>query len=317
VTAVVDPPADTAAEVPPWRRVARRVRRNRLGVAAIAFVLLVSAVAIVAPALERYDPRQQFFSTSSLLNPQSGEIVRTTISDKNEGPSGQHWLGTDGEGRDTMSRLIDGSRASMEVSLTVVLLALLAALPLGLVAGYFGKWPDAIISRCMDAIFSFPPLTLALAVDVLLGPQLLTVAVAIAIVFVPGFVRIIRGQVIALREEPFIEASRTIGASERRMLVKHVLPNIAPPLIVQSAIGFGYALLSEAGLSVLGFGPPGHVSWGQMLESAYQSLLSSTWPIIPPGLAITLTVLSFNLIGDALRDAFGREVMVSRAGVSS
>jgi peptide/nickel transport system permease protein len=301
-------------DAPPWRRVARRVRRNRLGVAAIAFVLLVTAVAMVAPALEPYDPHTQFFSTSQVLSPQTGEIQKTTISEKNQGPQGQHWLGTDGEGRDIAARLIDGSRASMTVSLIVVVLALLAALPLGLISG---RWPDAVISRCMDAIFAFPPLTLALAVDVLLGPKLLTVAIAIAIVFVPGFVRIIRGQVLALRQEPFIEASRTIGASERRMLVKHILPNIAPPLIVQSAIAFGYALLSEAGLSVLGFGPPGHVSWGQMLESAYQNLLSSSWPIIPPGLAITLTVLSFNLIGDALRDAFGREVMVSGTGVSS
>jgi ABC-type dipeptide/oligopeptide/nickel transport system permease subunit len=162
--------------------------------------------------------------------------------------------------------------------------------------------------RAMDALFTFPPLTLALAVAALLGAGLFTISMAIAVVFVPGFVRLIRAQVLAVREETFIEAARSVGVGSGRMLRRHVLPNIASPLIVQVAISFGYALLAEAGLSFLGFGvQPPNASWGTMLQNAYGFVLEKPWPMVAPGLAIVLTVMSFNLIGDGLRDALGKE----------
>ena len=165
--------------------------------------------------------------------------------------------------------------------------------------------------RFMDAMFAFPPLTLALAVAALLGAGTFTISVAIAVVFVPGFVRIIRAQVLAVKEETFIEAARSVGSGTGRILRGPVLMNVTSPLIVQVAISFGYALLAEAGLSFLGFGVQSpEASWGTMLQSAYEFVLSSPWPMIPPGVAIVLTVLAFNLVGDGLRDALGRDALI-------
>jgi ABC-type dipeptide/oligopeptide/nickel transport system permease subunit len=233
-------------------------------------------------------------------------------------PSTAHWLGTDSAGRDLFSRLMVGSRASMEVGAIVVLLAMGAALPLGLIAGYFGGRVDYLVMRIMDALFAFPAITLAIAISALLlgngassNKSLFVCGVAIAIVFVPGLVRLLRAQVLTVREETFIEASRSVGVTQGRMVRKHVFPNVISPMVVQAALTFGYALLTEAGLSFLGYGvQPFTPSWGTMLADGYNGILSSQWPLLPPGLAITITVLAVNLIGDGLRDALGREVFV-------
>jgi peptide/nickel transport system permease protein len=150
---------------------------------------------------------------------------------------------------------------------------------------------------------------------VLAGRTILSISAGIAIVFVPGFVRIVRAQVLAIREETFITASRSVGVGDGRMLLRHVLPNVAPPLVVQAAIGFGYAVTAAAGLGALGFAPQSAVTWGDMLHDAYNHLSDATWPIIPPGIAITLVVLAFNLMADTLRDAFSREVYVTAGGL--
>jgi peptide/nickel transport system permease protein len=277
----------------PWREVVRRFRRNWVAMTALAFIVLVVVVAVFAP----------------LLAPQNPDTITGTLS---AGPSLAHLLGTDDLGRDILSRLIVGARVSMQVSVQVVLLALVLAVPLGLVAGYRGRWTGSVIMRAMDALFAFPPLTLALAVAALLGASTFTISVAIGIVFVPGFVRIIRAQVLAVREETYVEAARSVGVRSGRMLRRHVLPNVASPLIVQIAISFGYALLSEAGLSFLGFGvQPPNASWGSMLQSAYSFVLQDPWAMIPPGVAIALTVLAFNLVGDGLRDALGRDAAIA------
>jgi peptide/nickel transport system permease protein len=182
------------------------------------------------------------------------------------------------------------------------------AVPIGLVAGYFAGLTDNVLMRLMDAMFAFPPLILAITVVALLGPSLHNESIAIALTFIPGFARVIRGQVLAVREETFIEASRSVGVGPWRMIRRHVLPNVASPLIVQTALSFGYALLAEAGLSFLGLGvQPPNASWGVMLQEAYQFVLSDPWATIVPGVAIALTVLSFNFVGDGLRDALGRE----------
>lgn len=278
--------------VGPWRQVGRRFRRNRVAMAGLGFIVVVALAAVLAP----------------LIAPQNPDAIGNVV---NGGPSLAHWLGTDNLGRDTLSRLLYGARVSLQVSVQVVVLALAVALPLGLVAGYRGRWTDSVIMRAMDALFTFPPITLALAVSALLGANLYTTSVAIAVVFVPGFVRVIRAQVLAVREEAFVEAARSVGVGSVRMLRRHVLPNVASPLVVQVAISFGYALLAEAGLSFLGFGVQAPAaSWGNMLQSAYQTVLVQPWPMIPPGLAIVLTVMSFNLVGDGLRDAMGRQAAV-------
>ena len=282
----------SAASSPtPWQRLRSRFVRNRPGMIALGFVVLVVLAAIAAPLVSPQDP------------------AHINLTQINLGPSTAHWLGTDDVGRDIFSRLVFGARVSMRVSATVVLLAAAAALPIGLVSGYFGGWVDAVLMRTMDALFTFPPLMLALAIAALLGPSLTNASIAIAIPFVPGYARLVRAEVLAIKEEAFIEASRSIGAGPGRMLRRHVLPNVASPLIVQVAVSFGYALLAEAALSFLGFGvQPPHASWGTMLQGAYNFVLDKPWPMIPPGLAIMVTVLAFNLVGDALRDALGREV---------
>lgn len=273
----------------PWRRTARRFRHNLPAMIALGFIVVVVLIAIFAPLVEPQSPR----ATSRLVN---------------QGPSTAHWLGTDDIGRDMLSRLIEGTRASMQVAFQVVLFASIVALPLGLIAGYFGGWVDTIIMRFMDALFTFPALTLALAVAALLGPSLLNASIAIAIVFIPGLVRLLRAQVLAVREETFIEASRSVGVSSNRMIRRHIFPNVVSPLIVQLALSFGYAIAAEAGLSFLGFGvQPPTASWGTMLQTGYNVINQTAWAIVPPGLALLFVVLSFNLVGDGLRDALGRE----------
>lgn len=276
-------------EVAGGRRVLSRFAHDPVAMVAAAFVLLVVFVALSAPYVAPYSPTANF------------PVV-------NGGPSAAHWLGTDDVGRDIFSRLIFGARISLEAGAIVVVLALVVSVPLGLASGYFSGRTDTVIMRLMDAMFAFPPLILAITVAALLGRSLHNESIAIAITFIPGLTRVVRGQVLAVREETYVEASRSVGAGPMRMIGRHVLPNVASPLIIQAAVLLGYALLAEAGLSFLGLGvQPPSASWGVMLQEAYQFILSDPWATVVPGLAIALTVLSFNLVGDGLRDALGRE----------
>jgi peptide/nickel transport system permease protein len=266
-----------------------RFRRDKVAMTAATFVVVLVVVAVGAP----------------IFAPDSPTANGNTI---NGGPSTAHWLGTDDVGRDLLSRIIYGARISLEAAVIIVVLALIFAVPIGLTAGYFSGRTDNLLMRLMDAMFAFPPLILAITVAALLGRSLHNEAIAIAVTFIPGFSRVIRGQVLAVREETFIEASRSLGAGPLRMIWRHVLPNVASPLIVQAAVSFGYALLAEAGLSFLGLGvQPPSASWGVMLQEAYQFVLSDPWATFVPGMAIAVSVLAFNLVGDGLRDALGRE----------
>lgn len=273
----------------PWRRVLRRFRHNWSAMTGLVIVTLLVLVAIFAP----------------LIAP----TTQAPVFEPNLGPgSAGHLLGTNAIGRDLLTRLVWGARVSMFVAFLVVTLAVSAALVLGLVSGFFGGWLGGIIDRCMDALFTFPPLTLALAIAALLGVSLTNASIAIAIVFVPGLVRVIRAQVLAVREETFVEAAQSVGVSDGRMLRKHVFPNVVSPVIVQAALAFGYAIGAEAGLSFLGLGVnPPTSSWGVMLQEAYGRINETQWPLLPPALAILLAILGFNLVGDGLRDAFGRD----------
>ncbi len=276
------------------RRFIKRFVHDRVAMGGAVFILLVVVVAVLAPEVAPSSPTTNF------------PVI-------NAGPSWAHWLGTDDLGRDLLSRLIYGARISLEAASIVVGLALAVSVPIGLVAGYFSGRTDNVLMRLMDAMFAFPPLILAITVAALLGPSLRNASIAIAITFVPGLARVVRGQVLGVREETFIEASRSLGAGPLRMIGRHVLPNVASPLIIQAAISFGYALLAEAGLSFLGLGvQPPNASWGVMLQEAYQFVLSDPWATIVPGVAIALTVLSFNFVGDGLRDALGRERVKAR-----
>jgi peptide/nickel transport system ATP-binding protein len=268
----------------------RRFRHQPFALGGLAFLLLVIVTAIFAPLIAPYPPDLQ------------------NLNITNAGPSALHWLGTDDLGRDILSRLIWGGRISMRATFEIVGIALLFAAPLGLIAGFFRGAVDSLIMRAMDAMFSFPPLILALTVAALLGASVNDVAIAIAIVFIPSFVRVLRGQVIAVREENYIEAARSLGATSPRLIRRHVVPNVASPVIIQVALSLGFALLTEAGLNYLGIGEqPPTPSWGAMMNEGYAFIFTTPWALVFPGVIIMLTVLSFNLVADGLRDSLGRE----------
>jgi peptide/nickel transport system permease protein len=254
-----------------------------IGLAIIAvFVLL----AIFAPFVAPYDP------------------IATSWSAVRKAPSSAHWFGTDELGRDIMSRIIFGTRASLLAGVISVSIAISIGVPLGLLAGYRGGFIDALISRITDAMLACPALILAIALAAFLGPSLTNAMIAIGITATPIFIRLTRGQAINVKVENYIEAAEAIGNSSLRIALRHVLPNVIPALLVQITLSIAGAIIAEAALSFLGLGQqPPSPSWGSMLNSAQRFLVSAPWMAFWPGLSIFLIVMSFNLLGDGLRDA--------------
>jgi peptide/nickel transport system permease protein len=270
------------------RRTARQFRRHKLAVAALTFLLLLALAAIFAGVVAPFDPFKQDY---------------TAI---NEGPSGKHWFGTDALGRDILSRMLYGARVSLLSSVCAIGLTVVVAVPLAIWAGYVGGIVDNVLMRSTEALQCIPPLVLALALLGLLGPSLPNIVIALAIIFAPSFIRLIRGEVLAVREATYIEASKSIGSSWFFIVRRRVFHNIASPLIVQASVAMGFALLAEAGLSFIGMGVQlPNASWGNMLNEAYASIYVAPRQIYIPGGAIAITVLAFNLVGDGLRDALG------------
>jgi peptide/nickel transport system permease protein len=280
--------AGAPAQSPTRRRFAR-FAHNKGAVIGLLYLMVVGVVALAASVLSPDNP------------------VAQNLTQANVGPSIHHLLGTDDLGRDILSRLLYGSRISIRVSLEVVGLALIVAIPVGLAAGYLGGKVDNLLMRFMDAALSFPALVLALAVAGVLGPGVNNAALAIAIVFVPTFARLIRGQALAVSAEPYVDASRAIGTRPVAIVCRRVFPNVMPAMIVQVALALGAALLIEAGLSFLGLGAqPPTPSWGSMLREAYDnSLFTAAWQLVIPGAAIASAVLAFNAVGDGLAGAWG------------
>lgn len=226
-------------------------------------------------------------------------------------PSGAHWFGTDELGRDIFSRVVLAARVSMLVSVVSVTIAFVVGVTLGLVAGYAGGWADTLAMRAVDVMFAFPVLLLALSIVAILGPGLTTAMIAIGVVYTPIFARVARASTLSVREESYVRAARGMGARPLGIVVRHVLPNVAAPLIVQTSLSLAFAILSEAALSFLGLGvQPPEPSWGRMLFDARGYLDQAWWMAVFPGLAVFVTVLAFNLLGDTLRDVLdpsGRE----------
>jgi peptide/nickel transport system permease protein len=257
---------------------------DRVGMTAACFLLVVALVAIFAGKVAPYDPNQ------------------TDLSAIFKGVSGQHLLGTDELGRDVLSRVIFGAQVSVVVGLLSVTAALLIALPFGLLAGYHGRFTDTVVVAIVDIILSVPPLVLVFAIAGILGASITNVVLALAVFFTPVLVRVTRTETMHVRHSQLVEAEIAVGVHTRTILLRHVLPNIAPALIVQCALNIGIAIIAEAGLSFLGLGVrPPQASWGGMLSSAYQYMVAHPWEIVPPGLAIVLTVVAWNLVADALR----------------
>ncbi|PWA12271.1 ABC transporter permease [Pueribacillus theae] len=263
----------------------RFIATQPIGTISIIFIFIVVVVAILAPLLAPYDPvaqnRQAFLA----------------------GPSAQHILGTDDLGRDVFSRIVYGSRISLIVGFASVVFSLIFGILFGVISGYFGGVVDMILQRVMDAILAIPALILALFIAALLGPAIQNVIIALVVVETPRFARIVRGEMLKIREMNYVEASRSVGSSVFRIIWKHGLPNMMAPIIVLSSLAFGQSIIAEASLSFLGIGtPPPKPSWGLMLSGASRYMENAPWLVLFPGLALGLCVLAFNLLGDSLRD---------------
>jgi peptide/nickel transport system permease protein len=220
-------------------------------------------------------------------------------------PSAQHWLGTDQLGRDLMYRVLLGARTSLTIAVSAVLISLALGLPLGLVSGFYRGAVDNVLMRLVDTLLSFPVLLLALTISAMLGPSVRNAIIAIGVAFTPFLARIVRGEALRIVQMPYVEAARAAGATDRRLIVLHVLPNILPPIIVQATISLAFAILAEAGLSFLGLGTqPPQSSWGLMIQASRDYLDRAPWTALVPGAAVALTVLGLNMSGDVLRDIF-------------
>ncbi|HEY8566927.1 MAG TPA: ABC transporter permease [Beijerinckiaceae bacterium] len=227
----------------------------------------------------------------------------TSIRNRLKAPSSQHWLGTDEFGRDVLSRIMDGASVSFRVALATVLVAILAGTLIGVATGYLRGWTDRVVMMVNDALLAFPGVLLALAIMVVLGPGEGSIVAALGLAYTPSVVRIVRGQVLSLREREYVEASRMIGNSDLYTMARHILPNCIAPITVLATSLFGWAVLSESALSFLGLGvPPPAATWGNMLAASRSYMESAAWLSLAPGLCIALTLLGVNLLGDALRD---------------
>jgi peptide/nickel transport system permease protein len=277
---------EIAPESTEWRRAARTLARNRLAVAGLVMVVGLVLVAAFAELIAPYDP--------------IANNVRAAL----QPPGAYYSFGTDRFGRDVFSRVVFGARISLLVALVSVSLSATVGVALGLIGGYYGGRVDNLIGRVMDVFFAFPALLLAIGVAAMLGPGIENAVIAIAIVYAPLFARVVRGPVMVERARDYVEAARALGSRSPRIVLRHVLPNVLSPLTVQVTITFSHAILFESYLSFLGLGTqPPYPSWGTMLQEGRTFLETAPWMSVFPGLAIMAAVLSFNLLGDGIRDA--------------
>ena len=290
-----DETREVADALPAVRATSRRrevvavLLRNRLALFGLVVLALLVVAALFGDALAPYDPSRR-----------AGDLV----ADRLQPPSLAHPFGTDELGRDVFSRVLVGARVSLQVGFVAVGISLVAGVTLGLLAGFYRGRLDDLVMRSMDMLFAFPWILLAIAVIAVLGRGITNAMIAIGVVFTPIFARITRASVLSVREEVYVRAARSLGASDLRLLRRHVLPNILPPIIVQTSISLAFAIVNEAALSFLGLGvQPPAPSWGRMLSEGRGFIEQAWWMALFPGLAIFVTVLAFNFVGDGLRDA--------------
>jgi peptide/nickel transport system permease protein len=268
-----------------FKELFQQFMKNKLALAGAAIILLLVVIAIFAPVIAPYDP------------------VGQNLTERLSGPTHRHLLGTDDLGRDSFSRMLYGVRISLTVGLVAVGIAVIIGTLLGLIAGYFGGWVDTFIMRAVDIMLCFPSFFLILLVVAFLEPSIYNVMAVIGLTSWPGLTRLVRAETLSMRERQFVQAARLLGSSDTRILLMHILPNVISPIIVSATLGVGDAILTESGLSFLGLGvQPPMASWGQMLTIGKDYIYFAWWLSVFPGLAILFTVLSFNLLGEGLRD---------------
>lgn len=283
-----------------WGDVFRLVLQSWSGRIGLVLATLIIGMAVLAPVIAPYTPNQV------LLGQDHGQVKEKPCVHLFNCPDdqAQHIMGLDENGRDEFSRIVYGARISLLAGGAAVLLAVVAGTTIGLISGFYSRWLDNLLMRCMDVLLSFPSLLLAILIVTVLGRGLVNSILAISIVYVPVYARVVRGQVLALREQDFVTADRALGAKNRRILLHRVFPNALTPLVVQATLGFATAVIEIAGLGFLGLGvQPPDAEWGTMISVAYRSILNAPHLVLFPGIMIFLNVLAFNLLGDALRDA--------------
>ncbi|KIQ94428.1 Glutathione transport system permease protein gsiD [Anoxybacillus thermarum] len=269
-----------------WKEGWIRFRKNKMALIGSGIVLFFILLAIFAPFIAPYDMNDQ------------------QLSMRLQAPSKDHIFGTDDFGRDIFSRVVYGARISLWVGFFSVLGSVVIGSLLGIIAGYYGRWVDAVISRIFDIMLAFPSILLAIGIVAVLGPSLKNALIAIAVINIPNFGRLIRSRVLSIKQEEYITAAKAIGMSDARILFHHILPNSMAPIIVQGTLAIATAIIEAAALGFLGLGAqPPNPEWGKMLADSKAYLTQAPWTMIFPGLAIMLTVLGFNLMGDGLRDA--------------
>jgi ABC-type dipeptide/oligopeptide/nickel transport system permease subunit len=269
-----------------WRVVARQLRRNRAAMIGLTILVLEIIIALAAPLIAPFDPLDQ--------NPRAAL----------QAPSREHWMGTDDTGRDLLSRVIWGARISLRVGIISVLIGGGIGIALGIIAGFRGGWIDNIIMRFVDLLLAFPGILLALGIIAILGPGLSNVMLAVGISSIPSYTRVARGSTLSLRERDYVTSARSIGAKDGRIMLRYILPNVLPPLVVLATLGIAGAILTAAGLSFIGLGAvPPTPEWGAILTLGRKYINQAWWYTTFPGLAIMITVLGINMLGDALRDA--------------
>ncbi|GIP29635.1 diguanylate cyclase [Paenibacillus sp. J23TS9] len=269
----------------PWRDAWRAFRKNKIAMIGLMIIIFFIVIALIAPLIAPFDYKDQ------------------QLMDRLKAPSSAHWFGTDDLGRDLFSRVLYGARISLWVGFFSVIGSIAAGTALGIIAGYFGKWADMVISRLFDILLAFPSILLAIAIVAILGPSLQNALYAIAIVNIPTYGRLVRAKVLSLKNEEYITSAKAIGMKNMRILLSHILPNSLTPIIVQGTLGIATAIIEAAALGFLGLGAqPPEPEWGKMLSDSRQFIQKAPWTVVFPGVSIMLTVLGFNLLGDGLRD---------------
>jgi peptide/nickel transport system permease protein len=272
--------------VSPWKEAWMTFRKNKGALVGAGIVIFFILIAVFAPLIAPFGISEQ------------------ELTNRNAAPSANHWFGTDDFGRDIFSRVLYGARISLWVGFISVVGSIVVGCLLGIIAGYYGRWIDTIISRVFDIMLAFPSILLAIAVVAVLGPSLQNALIAIALINVPNFGRLIRSKVLSVKQEEYIMAAKAVGMTDGRILFHHVLPNSFAPIIVQGSMAIATAIIEAAALGFLGMGAqPPQPEWGKMLADSRQYIIQAPWTVIFPGVAIMLTVLGFNLMGDGLRDA--------------
>ena len=270
----------------PFRLFWQRFRRNSPAVIGLVLLLILLLCSLAAPLLTKYDPLQQ------------------NLIEALEGPSSEHLLGTDYLGRDILSRILYGGRLTLTIGFMAVAIGLIIGVPLGAISGYFGGWPDLLIQRLADILLSFPSFLLALTLVALMGVGVRNLVISVGIIAIPSFIRLVRSAVLSIRAELYVEAARSIGSTDWRIIFKHVLPNAMVPVIINASLNLGYAISTAAGLGFLGLGvQPPTPEWGMMLGEAKTYIFSHSYMLTSPGLVIFIAIVGLNLVGDGFRDA--------------